>query len=108
MWPQKITKNGDKTQKLKFLQNSKTQILTKLKKIKWWQTSKTQLMTVVILTVVTVVVIVTYFTKNNSTPRQPMRCVQGSFLQFSQCLFVKSEWPSSALFFLPPCLNSKR
>ena len=45
-------------------------------------------MTVVIVTVVTVtvvifvtVVIVTYFSKNKLTPRQLMRCVQGSFSQ---------------------------
>ena len=45
--------------------------------------------TVVIVTVATVavgtVVIVTYFSKNNLTPRQQMRYSQGSFLQFSRC-----------------------
>ena len=45
--------NGDETQKLKFGQNSKTQIMTKLKnsncnetkKLKWRQNLKTQFLT---------------------------------------------------------------
>ena len=45
-------------------------------------------MIVVIVTVVAVVVIVTSFSKNNLTPRLPMRCSQGSFLQFSQRFYV--------------------
>ena len=40
---------------------------------------------VVIVTVVTVVVRVTSFSKNNLTPRQPMKYSQGSFLQFLRC-----------------------
>ena len=68
-------------------------------------------MTVVIVTVVTVtvvifvtlvkvtvatvavgtVVIVTYFSKNNLTPRQQMRYSQGSFLRFSRCFFKVVE-----------------
>ena len=50
--------------------------------------------TVVILTVVTVavgtLVIVTYFSKNNLTPRQQMRYSQGSFSQLSRCFFLHS------------------
>ena len=46
--------------------------------------------TVVIVTVATVaagtVVIVTYFNKNNLTPRQQMRYSQGSFSRFLRCL----------------------
>ena len=45
--------------------------------------------TVVIVTVLTVavvtVVIVTYFSKKNLTPQQPMICYRGSFSRFSQC-----------------------
>ena len=45
--------------------------------------------TVVILTVATVavgtVVMMTYFSKNNLTPRQQMGYSQGSFLRFSRC-----------------------
>ena len=63
--------------------------MTKLKKIKLQQNSKSQIVTVVIMTVVTLavvtVVIVAYFSKNNSTPRQPMSCSPGSFLQFCFC-----------------------
>ena len=80
-------------------QNSKTQIVTKLKnsncvrtqKLKvWqnlkrelWQNSKTQIVTVVIVTVVTVavvtVVIATVFSKNNLTPKQTMKCSRAAF-----------------------------
>ena len=53
--------------------------------------SKTRIATEVIVTVVTVavvtVLIVAYLSKNKLTPQQPMRCSQGSFLQFSQCFF---------------------
>ena len=49
--------------------------------------------TLVIVTVATVavgtVVIVTYFSKNNLTPRQQMRYSQGSFSQFLRCFLVK-------------------
>ena len=45
------------------------------------------IVTVVIVTVATVV-IVTYFSKNNLTPRQQMRYSQGSFLRFSRCFLV--------------------
>ena len=44
-------------------------------------------MTVVIVPVVTVV-IVTYFSKNKLTPRQPMRCSQGSFSRYSRCFVI--------------------
>ena len=63
-------------------QNSKTQGLTKLKKLncdknkkkrKLWQDSKALIVTVVIVTVVTVAVVI-YFSKNNLTPWQPMKC----------------------------------
>ena len=99
----------DKTQKLKLWQNSKTQMVTKLKnsncnetkknelwknlktqigtkiknsccnknlKIKLWQNSKNQIETVLI---------VTYLSKNNLTPWQPIRCSWRSFLWFSGC-----------------------
>ena len=75
----------DKTQNNKLWQNSKTQSVTKLKKIKWWQNSITQNALVVIVTVVTVLVIVTSFRKNNLTPRQPMICSLGCFSRFAQC-----------------------
>ena len=59
------------------------------KKLKKSNCDKTQIVTVVLVTVVTVaevtVVIVTSFSKNKLTPRQPMRCSQGSFLLFSLC-----------------------
>ena len=46
--------------------------------------------TLAIVTVATIavgtVVIVTYFSKNNLTPRQQMRYSQGSFSRFSRCL----------------------
>ena len=91
LWNRNLTKivknfknsNCDKTRKLKLWQNSKNQIMTKLKKnIKLWQNSKSQIVTVVIVTVLTVVVIVTYFSKNNSTPWQLMPCSQGSVSRF--------------------------
>ena len=48
--------------------------------------------TLVIVTVATVavgtVVIVTYFSKNNLTPRQQMRYSQGSFSRFSRCFYI--------------------
>ena len=34
-----------------------------------------------------IVVLVTYFSKNNLTPQQPMRYSQGSVLRFWQCFF---------------------
>ena len=50
------------------------------------------IVTVVIVTVATVaagtVVIVTYFSKNNLTPRQQMQYSQGSFSRFSRCFFL--------------------
>ena len=58
-------------------------------KIKLWQNSKTQIVTMVIVTVVIVAVVtavlITSFSKNNLTPRQPMKFSQCSFLRFSQC-----------------------
>ena len=65
----------------------KNSILTKLKKLNC-DNSKTQIVMVVIVTVVTVVVRVTSFSKNNLTPRQPMRYSQGSFSQFLRCFFL--------------------
>ena len=98
--------NFDKTQKHKFLPNSKTQcdqtpkkIVTKLensnldktKKFKLRQQQKTQIWTLVIVTAVTVavvtVVIVTSSSKNNLTPQQPMRCSWGRVSQFSFVFF---------------------
>ena len=72
--------NCDKTQKLKLWPNSK--------KFKLWQNPKTHIVTVVQVTVVVTVavvtvVIMTAFSKNNLTPRQPMRSSQGSFSRFS-------------------------
>ena len=53
--------------------------------------------TLVIVTVATVavgtVVIVTYFSKNNLTPRQQMRYSQGSFSRFSRCFKSKMTSP---------------
>ena len=58
------------------------------------------IVTVVMVTVVTVVIvrvltvakgtvkILTTFRKNNLTPRQLMRCSQGSVLKFLQCLIL--------------------
>ena len=47
------------------------------------------IVTVLIMTVMTIaevtVVILTYFSKNNLTHRQSMRCSQGSVLRFSLC-----------------------
>ena len=52
------------------------------------QVVKVTVVTVVIVTVAEVtVVIVTYVSKKNLTPQQPMRCSQGSVLQFSQYFF---------------------
>ena len=55
-------------------------------------------MRVVILTLVTVVVIVTYFSKNNLTPQQQMKCSQGSFLQFLRCFFLKLAFQAHIVF----------
>ena len=63
-----------KTQNLKLWQNSKNQNVTKLKNSNCDKTQK--------------VIIVTYFSKNNLTPRQPMRCSWGSFLQFLWCFLL--------------------
>ena len=71
--------------KLKNLNCYKTQ------KIKLWQNSKTQIVKVV---VVTVLVIVTYFSKNNWTPQQPMICSQGSFRNVSLCFAVRRVLPT--------------
>ena len=95
LWQNSKTQIVTKLKKF-FLQNSKTQILTKLKnsnsdktkQIKLWKNSKTQIVMVVIVTVVTVVVRVTSFSKRNSTPRQQMRCSQGSFLRFLRCFLL--------------------
>ena len=79
------------TAKVKMWQNSKNQIVTKLKSsncgktqtIKLWQNPKTQIVTVVIVAVVTVAVvtnvIVVYFSKNNLTPGKPMRFLRAAF-----------------------------
>ena len=95
----------DKTQKLKLwntsnqtvtkLKNSnykipKIEIVTKLKKLNYDKTKKYQIVTVFIMTVVTVVLMVTYFSKNNSIPQQPLQCSQGSFSRFSRC-FIKER-----------------
>ena len=65
-------------------EKTQTQIMTKLKKSNC-DNSKTQIVMIVIVTVVTAVVRLTSFSKNNLTPRQPMRYSQGSFLQFLRC-----------------------
>ena len=53
---------------------------------------------VVIVTVVAVavvkVVIVSYFSKNNLTPSQTLRCSQGSLLRFLQ--FLRQKFPKRA------------
>ena len=58
--------------------------------------------TVVIVTVATVV-IVTYFSKNNLTPRQRMRYSQGSFSRFSRCfvLHCYRRLPSDGIIIYP-------
>ena len=80
----------NKTRKLNLWQNSK---------IKWWKNWKTQIVTVLVVTVVKVAVVtvvkVTSFSKNNWTPRQPMRSSQGSFLRFLRCLKKKFFWDTS-------------
>ena len=57
--------------------------------------------TVVIVTVATVaagaVVIVTYFSKNNLTPRQQMRYSFGSFSLFSLCFYMNNKLWTSGL-----------
>ena len=79
--------------KLKNLNCDKTEKSNcdKTQKLKLWQNSKTQIVTVVIVTLVTVadltVVIVTSFSKNNLTPRQPMRCSQAAFYDFCDVLW---------------------
>ena len=56
---------------------------------------------VVIVTVATVaagtVVIVTYFSKNNLTPRQQKRYSQGSFSRFSRCFYNTPTPPHTAI-----------
>ena len=86
--------NCDKTQtvtklkKLKFWQNSKPQIVTKLKnsncdktqKLKLWQKPKTQIVIKIKSLNVNknqIVVIVTSLSKNNLTPWKPIRCSCG-------------------------------
>ena len=64
----------------------KNQIATKL---------KTQTVMVVI---VTVIVIVTPFSKNKLTPRQPMKCSQGSFLPQS---YGNLKWWIASAWILP-------
>ena len=88
--------------KTKIVTKQKTQLVTKLKKNQLSQNSKYLIVTVVIVTIVTVAivteVIVIYISKNNLTPQQPMRCSQGSFLQFLQCFIlisVKREFVQS-------------
>ena len=84
--------NCDKTKKLKLWQNSKTQtltklkrnqIVTKLKRIKSWQISKSQIVMVVIVTVVTLVVRLTSFSKTTQQldTLTSVWWVQGSFSQ---------------------------
>ena len=59
--------------------------------------------TLVIVTVATVavgtVVIVTYFSKNNLTPRQQMRYSQGSFSRFSRCFIDTMLLPEGGGFY---------
>ena len=89
--------NSNSNLKAQIVTKFKTHIVTKLKecqlwqtpklklckpqKIKLWQNSKTQIVREVIGTVVTVVS-VTYFSKNNLTPQQTMRCSRCSFSRF--------------------------
>ena len=88
--------NCDKTQKLKFWQNSKTQIVTKLKKhffnkiqkLKLWQYSKTQIVTKLKNSncdktqfMKKKTTLKGPFSKNNLTPWQRMRCTLGSVLR---------------------------
>ena len=86
--------NFDKTPKLKLGEKIQCSNCEKKTLTQWWpnmETQITQIKTVVIVTVVTVVtvvVIVISFSKNNSTPWQPMRYSQGSFLQFSRCFVL--------------------
>ena len=50
------------------------------------------IVTIVIVNVVTVAVVtevlLTYFSRKNLTPWQPMRCSQGSALEFSRCFLL--------------------
>ena len=82
LWHNFKNSNCYKTQKLKLWHNSKCD---KNQKLKFWQKLKT--LTIVIVTVVTVV-IATPFSKNNLTPRQPMRCSRCSFFLFLRCFFI--------------------
>ena len=79
--------NCDKSQKTKYIkiQKSNCDKNTNLKlwpNSKLWQNSKNQIVIVVIVTVVTVLVRVTYFSKNNQLDTSTsVWCVQGSLLQ---------------------------
>ena len=82
--------NCDKTKITQVVTKLKNQIVTKLKKsncdktqkIKLRQNSKNQIVIVVIVTVVTVIVRVTSFSKNNQLDTSTsVWCVQGSFSQ---------------------------
>ena len=104
MWPntktQIVTKlknsNYDKTKKkmwqLKLWQNTK---------IKLWQNSKTVATVAVVHcpAAVMTAVIVTSFSNNSLTPRQPMRCSWCSFLRFSRCFIIDSKGAGILLSF---------
>ena len=79
--------------KKKLWQNLKDQIVTKLRNSNCAKfiklncdNSKTQILIVIKMTVVTEVVIMTYFSKNTLTPWQ-LTNSQGSFMQLLQCFW---------------------
>ena len=100
MWPNSKKINCDKSKRKQIgtkLQNLKCDKYQKLKlwhktqKINLGQNWKTQIVAKVIGKVVTVrvvtVVVVTYFSKNNLTPWQSMRCSRCSFSWFLWCFW---------------------
>ena len=77
-WKLKNSNCEEKNQKLKFWQNSKTWIVTKLES---WQISSYE----------EKLILKGSFSKNILTPWQPMRCSLGSVLQFSRCILFLFE-----------------
>ena len=83
--------NCDKTQKLKLWQTLTTQIVTKLKNMKLWQNPNPQIVTKLNNSNCDKTQKLKFWSKNNFwqksfvknklTPRQPMRCIWGSYLR---------------------------
>ena len=74
----------------------------KSQKLKFWQKSKNQIVTVVTIAVVAAV-IVTYFSKNNLTPQQQMKFSQCSFLRFLRYIIDKHCFYNIFFYNPKPC-----